>query len=698
VDPAPSPDVLHRVEDALGRWTASADSAVLDDGPTAEDLGGLALVTAGAAALAGSPLFLFLVDAAGHADAGSDAASVGIIDDAVVWGFAHHPRPSSYASAIARLLRYPTLAARTSRSLEAALLARTKAVQRPDCTPREAATAISALEALVHLTTTERIRPYRLMAFCDDLADTIDTLPDEAVRRLPRLVGALHDHHPDQVLTDLLDRLADVTLAQADAVFELALADLRRALDADSQSRVHDGLLAARRSLAKATELDNERPDAQAYASALDAVFALMHQDADAARTAADHLDAAVSRYWAWLDGYYAPPWAQPRHAAERAWHRLALTLVPATGYLDEEYWFHCDEALVALLAAYEESRAFTGTPHQGVDGIVRPLVEAAFINNAYRLTLLDHALAREPRFRADPVARELADAVHLACAEIRVSDKPLGGDVLGKDLGRIPAALEAFGLTDAIRLLKQADPDLIARIEEKFYDRGILRAAIRNPKMDNLLDDLTAELKRSPDWEIAGKEFSILMEDTVEYLRVCNNVGRKMAGGRTFLFKGRGGTAKEKDLQLNFMDWLERPFAGHVRGELEDVAAGRADIAILLPRFAFYIECKREEGNASREALRKYLGQTRAYTVTDVAFVVLLVLDLTDHSEGFSDLYSSVWIDRVRVGAEETERFVLVARVPGNRTLPSDTRTPRAVGEPEPASGRSSEPAAVEG
>lgn len=675
-------EAVSRVADALGNWTAAADPAALETGPTPDDLGGLVFLAASADALADSPLFPYLVDAAGHAEPSSDAASVEAIDSAVVRGFAEHTRPSSYASAIARLLRHSAITGRTTRSLETALLTRAKALHRPSCPPREAATAVSAIEALVHLTTIGLLRHHRLMAFCDELTDTVDALPEEAARRLPRLVGALHDHHPDDVLTDLLSGLADVAIAQADAVFELALADLRGALDADSQAQVHNGLLAARHSLARATELDHERPDARAYASALDALFALMRHDTDAVRVATERLDLAVSRYWAWLDGCYAPPWAQPRRAAERAWHRLSITLVPATDSLADDLWFHRDQALLALLAAYEESRAFVATPHHGAEGTIRPLVEAAFIDNSYRLALLDHALAHEPRFRENPAAQELGEAVHRARAEIRVSDKPLsGGDAPGKDPSRIPAAVKAFGLTKVMRLMDQLDPDLLAAIEEKIYDRTVLQADILHPKTEKLLDDLTAELKESPDWPLAGKEFAFLMEDTVHYLRACFNVGRRMAGGRTFLFHSAKGAAKEKDLQLDYMNWLERPFPGHVKGELEDVAAGRADIAILLPRFNFYIECKREEVNASRDALRKYLGQTRSYTVTDVAFVVLIVLDLTDHSTGFPDLYSSLWIDRVRLGPEETERYVLVARVPGNRALPSGTKTPPADG-----------------
>ncbi len=666
---------------ALHRWIASADPTTLEAGPTIDDLGGVETVANASTALASSPLFLYLVDAAGQAEGVAlREARIADLDAAVIQGFATHSRPSSYASATARLLQYPALVARTSTTLDRVLVARAEGGYAGTSSPRASAVGVSALEALVHLASTGLVRPHRLLAFCADLAGLVTTAPVEAVRRLPRLVGLLHEHVPDDDLVNLLHALAEIPVAQADALFELALADLRSALNAENQQDVTSGLLAARRGMGRATALDADRLDARAYAAALDAVFALLRHDGDEVRAATRRLDDAVSHYWAWLDGCYVPPWTQPRREAERSWSRLCAFLVPAARSLGENVWYHNDLALLALVRAYEQTRALTlpGVHQDRVARLTRPVIEATFIENAHKLAVLDRALAEDPRFQNDPTARELRDSVQAAHAGVRVAEHPLpGGDAPGKDLRRVPAILKRLGLTNTVRLVDAVPIDLRDLLEEALYDDEVRMMEIRNPKLENLLDRLTSELRESPDWPLAGKEFSTLVEETVLYLTKCYDVGKKMAGGRAFLFEDKKPTAKEKDLQLDFIDWLERPFEGHVRAELEDVGTGRADIAILLPRFTFYIECKREESDSSRETLRKYLGQSRAYTVANVAFVVLIVLDLTRHATGAPDLFSSVWIDRVQVDHIETPRYVLVARVPGNRPRPSATSTP---------------------
>jgi hypothetical protein len=94
----------------------------------------------------------------------------------------------------------------------------------------------------------------------------------------------------------------------------------------------------------------------------------------------------------------------------------------------------------------------------------------------------------------------------------------------------------------------------------------------------------------------------------------------------------------------------------------------------------SFYVECKREETDASHDGLHRHAGQARAYSVTNVAFGILLVLDLTKHQTGVPDLFSSVWIESVQVNTEETPRQIVVVRVPGNRLDPSATRTPARI------------------
>lgn len=675
---------------AIDSWSRQAGSDQPAQGPTLADLGGATLVAAAADALADSPWFLYLVDVAGNASQGTATASpddeVAQIDAAVAAGFGKHERPSSYASAVARLLRYPELTSRLNRALERAFLNQVEAGTIVDASAQSTAIAGSALEALVHLTTTNVIKPHRLLALCVDLVDLLDTAPAEFKRRVPRLAGILHEHFRDDDLITLLRRLADDPDADNDATFELALFDLRTALNADDFPTIVDGLLRARRGFAAASGGPERRPDADAYAAAIDAIVAFNRPDVMLVQEASARLHQAVAQHAAWLAGCYSPPWMTNRNQEERAWHQLTVFLASAATPISDDAWYRADEAIGALIDAYRASRSFTrrvgGEPHSlGVEQLVRPVIEATFVDNARSLSLLDQALATEERFQRDEAAQQLSEAVRAAVA---AAHSPLpatrGGGGLGKDSRRVPATLRYFKADSAQAILELLPENLQQELEGLLYDNRIARLESGNPKVESMLDELERQLVTSPDWPVAGKHFRLLVQQTVLFLMRCYNVGSSTGGTRTAYLNttSTDPTPKERLLQSDYLDWLKQgPYYATARAEVPDVAAGRADVVIELTGISLYVECKREETDASRSGLRKYAGQARAYSVTNVAFGILLVLDLTPHPTGNPDLFSSVWIEHVQVGSEETPRQIVVARVPGNRRVPHVTRTP---------------------
>jgi hypothetical protein len=679
---------------AVHSWARDADAEQLNDGPAIANLGGVAAVANAAASLAVSPWLPYLVDVAGkayppaHADPDPNAdADLIRIDMAVVTGFATHDRPSAYASAVSRLLRYPGLAARLDRQLERALLARAEHAAQPDASPRVVAIGGSALEALVHLSTTRVCKPHRLLAFCGDLVETAAAAPAELKRRMPRLVGILHEHFAEADLLSLLRQLAGDPAADNDATFEIALADLRTALSAPDFPAIIDGLMQARRGFAAVTDAEEQRHDADAYAAAIDAIVGFNRGDVIPVQNAAARLDAAVTHHTAWLAGYYSPPWMTNRRQEERAWQRLSVFLAAAATPVGDDAWYRVDEAIAALLDAYRESRSFTSHvddatgPNQGVEQLIRPVIEATFVDNARNLSLLDQALANDDRFRRDEVAQQLSTAVHAAVAAAHATAiVPPGGERLGKDLRRLPATLRYFRVERAEELVDALPEHLQRELEAVLYDARVARSESGNPKVDAMLDDLRQGLATSPDWPLAGGPFQVLVEQTVLFLMRCYNIGSSTGGSRTaYLHTTPEGEApKERLLQSDYLDWLkDGPFYATVRAEVPDVAAGRADVVIELGGISFYVECKREEKDASHDGLHKYVGQARAYSVTNVAFGILLVLDLTRHPTGVPDLFSSVWTEHVQVSPEETPRHIVVVRVPGNRPVPHATRSP---------------------
>ena len=103
---------------------------------------------------------------------------------------------------------------------------------------------------------------------------------------------------------------------------------------------------------------------------------------------------------------------------------------------------------------------------------------------------------------------------------------------------------------------------------------------------------------------------------------------------------------------------------------EKTSVSAGRADLYLPEVGFRFVIEVKRLLHDWEEEIL-PFIGQTAAYQQTDIRLGVLAVLDLTLRSAGTPHL-EQCFDARARTFADGDKRRVIVVRVPGNRTVPS--------------------------
>ncbi|AVT39633.1 hypothetical protein [Plantactinospora sp. BB1] len=675
---------------ALLAWAENADRARLAAGPTPADVGGRAAVADAATELAASPWFIYLIDLAGHDDTGPARDDIGRrIDGAVIEGFARHDRYSSYSSATARLLTYPHLAQRLGRPLEKALLGRAEAAAEPDADPTQASIGATALETVLHLSTTGVCKPYQLLTVLTDLTDRIATAPVELCTRLPRIVGLAYEHFGDDALVTLLQRLLSIADAEPDAGFELAMADLRRALDAPDEATIMPSLLDARRGFAAVEAADEDRHDAQAYAAAIDAIVAFHQPDTGPLLDAANRLEAAVTQHHAWLGRTYSPPWNWTRGQAEIAWIQLSQTLTAAAQPAHDAWYCHPSQAIAALLDAYQAGRSFiahTQSPDQphAVEILVKPTIEAIFVRDTHRLALLDHALEHDPAFTDNEAAQRLHQAVHdsLDRSATGGTSPDRGGGEQGKVPTRLTAVLHRMGLADAHEHLRHLPAAIQDRLETLLWNEEVAQASTGNIKVERKLQELIAGLSTAPDWaipQIAGP-FKILLQQTLLYLVSRFEIGGEMGGDRTAFLRATPGSRppKERQMHQDYKDWLDQgPIYNQVKAEVFDRGGGRADVVVNFPHASFSVECKREQDDASKDGLRKYVGQASAYTQTDAAFGILLVLDLTDHSAGAPDLFANVWVENVQRGPEEEARRIVVARLPGNRQSPYATLAP---------------------
>lgn len=151
----------------------------------------------------------------------------------------------------------------------------------------------------------------------------------------------------------------------------------------------------------------------------------------------------------------------------------------------------------------------------------------------------------------------------------------------------------------------------------------------------------------------------------------------RKMQGKKAGATQtGQGADQRdlfEKALQLHCMQFLN---LGMLSGKIEesDKAGGRADIVISWGRLCLVIEVKREDKDASFEALRvAYGAQATEYSNANVRVSFLLVLDRTRSDGTAGHIADKVAIRTVLKQGDSEPRLLVIVRVPGIRKRPSE-------------------------
>lgn len=193
----------------------------------------------------------------------------------------------------------------------------------------------------------------------------------------------------------------------------------------------------------------------------------------------------------------------------------------------------------------------------------------------------------------------------------------------------------------------------------------------MRRPVVSQIIDSALSELSRCPDFSgVVKEQLQPIVVSVVRFLAFCLEAQEGGEYSHTrYLFRP---DAVEGELQQHLREWFSACGFTDVVVEAQQIAAGRIDLMFKFDSFRFVIELKREQDDATRDGLSRYLRQAGAYQVTDIAVGMLIVLDLTadpmpDH------MRDHVWVDVVPSSdADGTDRYIAVVRIPGNRTAPS--------------------------
>ncbi|WP_131738842.1 hypothetical protein [Actinomadura roseirufa] len=677
---------MNQAAEMIATWAATASSHELRVGPDADDLGGPDTVGAHAQDLAEGQFLPILVQIASHEHGRAPGASATVVmRDAVVAGMTHNQRHSAFASAADTLTQHMDFAAALGRPLARALSRRLRdGLESQDL--EVAHIAIEAAECLLTLTLASVTAPWDLLSVIEEAGEAPERLAEPFAVRLPRILGLLDQTHPTVHLHSALLRLLQLDHTHADAAFELAMIDLRTAFNSSTRETMLQGLTTVRTRLAELWEHTEARQDAGIYLAAIDALLAFGGPDtARQVNDAAARLRAQYHHYRAWLQGTPTPAWALPRQQEITSWSETIMIIEEAAAHLDDEVsWLAPPRALHALLKVYTCAAVPASLSVKAAgEALLQPVVEASFLRHSHRQQLLEAALTELPEFRDDPTAIRLAEKLRDLQA---TAQKIPGGDAGGKALRwpLLAAELPEHQLQDFLASVPDGQESSLDAIELALRSRRNVEAIATDPKRSRLLERLVEELSASPDW-IPGiaDPFRILLDYTIQFAFTCYDNGRQMGGPYTEYLRARdpSGRKQKIDERLFHQDYLRcltfTDIASLLKAEVISIGGGRVDLLASFGAVQFPIECKIEEDDASRESLRGYAGQPAQYTVTRSAFAILLVLDLTGHEEGTADVYSSIWIERVRRQHEDHDRFIVTIRIPGGRVDPNRLRTP---------------------
>jgi hypothetical protein len=229
------------------------------------------------------------------------------------------------------------------------------------------------------------------------------------------------------------------------------------------------------------------------------------------------------------------------------------------------------------------------------------------------------------------------------------------------------------------------ASPTLPASSEFEELERWAEFARSRSltGKLEDVFLSIDEELSTHPDYRGDVKaDCRSIVHHLILYMAHCLDVTPRMAdAGYGFLFDLDGTKPLELDLQRSL--WTNFRLQNHgfpqhqILREVQDVGAGRADIAIVRSTWRPVLELKREPNNASRENIRAYLGQAAAYELTGPRIGFLVVLDVCSQKDWALTIEDNVWVERVQSSDDSQPRLITVWRIPGMRTTPSSVKTP---------------------
>jgi len=513
-------------------------------------------------------------------------------------------------------------------------------------------------------------RRYKLLSYLVDLPIEDDP---EYLRHAAKVVGLAHtfwaNNDPENELFGVLEKLANIESGSDEAYFELGLASLASALDAESHDIAKNKFKQARSLFQKSMDKREDRPDAEVFHAVISIL--LSFENSDVQKNYSDNLarlNKALSIYNTWHEYDTGSIWVRARQTEMANWYMLATKLESLSGHLIEPSWI---EPIIvieqALLNIYTAScTIFKRNKFGGLETIIQPNIEASLINNQGQLYVLEKWLERQPSEDLGSVGQELMKAINLAKVEIS----------LGKEYG----AASKLELTTAPyeQIISNSPDNIKSSIYQVFEDYLSLQNNDISPVLERILEKCISILENIEDYknQRVRQSFNVLLFLTLRFLENRMDMTKKNNPRLKYLFETEVAEKlpKEEELQNDYFQFMDGNIsAGFTKVEVSDIASGRADVCFSFGSIQFVAEVKRDSKDCSFNALRtKYIDQASEYQNTNVKLGFLLVLDLTEKTHGSGSIEDNFKVETIRPPNSSVERAVVIIRVPGRRKTPS--------------------------
>ena len=620
-----------------------------DRRPTLGQIGGVEAILSEREAIAISTVFDAFVGSLVEASPEDQVALLDVLMD----GVSMQPRPVVFRDAVGALLDAPVLLQEAKPRLADAL--QTRVTHRSS--PQDALLAAYALEAMFRLGLKDHAARWRTLIALDNVrCDDADPFVIHAAK----IAGAAFHRWREPALREILIRLQANAEAEDEATFELGMIAFSEALDLDGSDGVRERMREARALFAGVLRRDAGRLDASIHATLIDIVIAFVDGASDGLAGKVESLGRLLAERHDRLGIGRLPDWLAPRAERDFEWWRLIRLLSTVDMDLGRPSWLDAGRVLERVLTVYGAERTILAAA--GLDAILAPRIEAAFVRERGLMAHLDDVLRQEdwsPEHRRNAerlrerITERIAEGSPSRLAGEEGAYPRLGAILRSDDLSRIPE-------------------EMAHRLEASLADKEAAERAPYSTDVQRICEAVGAELAEAADYQRDVKRaFDDLVQQVAAFCVSRQNETLAQTGERGAYL--RRADALEGDLQRDLKDFLAGNMSGaEILTEVSGVAAGRTDVYVNTGGIRFVVELKRHSGLVDDAVARAYRAQAVAYQTSGPKLGMLGILELTKRSGPPPSVVECVWTDAYIPDGSHLLRHLVVFRVPGMLKTPS--------------------------